>query len=116
MIFKKALDVMNRCPLVLDLLGTSVLRVSIARGSVRNGRVKVTFVLKGSNDQYLVYLQGNESDESIEVLSLHRRAEVPAKEYFIYRDGNLVAELSEEKKTEMLIESNVKEVVDELKE
>ena len=54
MIFKKALDVMNRCPLVLDLLGTSVLRVSIARGSVRNGRVKVTFVLKGSNDQYLV--------------------------------------------------------------
>jgi len=115
-VFRKALDIMNRCPLILDLLGTSTLKVSIARGSVHNGRVKITFVLKGNNTQYLVTLQGNEDDESIEVLSLHRRAEVPATEYFIYRDGNLVVELSEEKKSEMVLESNVKEVADELKE
>ena len=101
MVFRKALDIMNRCPLILDLLGTSTLKVSIARGN---------------NTQYLVTLQGNEDDESIEVLSLHRRAEVPATEYFIYRDGNLVVELSEEKKSEMVLESNVKEVADELKE
>ena len=79
---------MNHSPLVLDLMGTPSLKVSLARGRVKNGEARITFVVKGRDVEYLVYVEGAEDSESHEVfiktLSLHRRAQVPAQEYYIY--------------------------------
>lgn len=109
---------MNHSPLVLDLMGTPSLKVSLARGRVKNGEARITFVVKGRDVEYLVYVEGAEDSESHEVfiktLSLHRRAQVPAQEYYIYRDGDLVADLSGNQETTVDEVLDVSEESDEM--
>ena len=110
---------MNHSPLVLDLMGTPSLKVRLARGRVKNGEARITFVVEGRDVEYLVYVEGAEDAVSHEVfiktLSLHKRAQIPAQEYYIYRDGDLVTTLSGNQETSVEEVLDVPEESDEIR-
>lgn len=101
---------MNHCPMVLELLGSSIQSHSLARGKVNEKEAKVYFIVRGKNGEYLVTLLGHCVDDDLMVihtLSLHKRGEIPANEYFIYKEGVLVSKVAED------IEENAEQILEE---
>ena len=85
------------------------LRTNLVRGRTKNGKSKITIALKGKKHTYLVIVEGREDSETgevtIENLSIHKKGDL-SNELYIYKNGELVAEMEKE-----LEEKNGEEVI-----
>ena len=90
----KALEILNDCPEVLDLMNVANLRTNLARGRTKNGKSKITISLKGKKHTYLAVVEGRADPETgeviIENLSVHKKGDLKS-ELYIYKDGEFVA-------------------------
>lgn len=108
---------LSRCPEVGEMLGSPEIRCLLARGKEKDGKHKITLLLKGKKHKYLAIVEGRENpvtgEVTIENLSIHKKTDVK-HELYIYEDGKLVAELEkdggDEEEEEEIVEVEVVDV------
>ena len=106
-IFIAAIDILNNSSIAKHLLGSPIKSYGLARGTLRNGFATITFVVSGSNGDYLVMLSGKCSQDGkyqIENLSMHKRSSSPIEEFYIIMNGKLLDSDGNEEDAAELIE------------
>ena len=102
------------------MLGSPEIRCLLARGREKDGKHKITLLLKGKKHKYLAIVEGREDqttgEVTIENLSIHKKTDLK-HELYIYQDGKLVAELEkdgeEQEEQEEIVEVEVVEMGEE---
>ena len=104
--------------MVSEILGSEVQTPGLVRGKMNDKESKIFFVLKGKNGEFLVTLVGEKVADDVVVirdLSMHKRGSIPVEEHYIYKDGVLVSNLTEDGEGESSEVDEVKEVIEEMK-